>query len=57
MDDRASLAYAALPERIYIVTDGNIAYEVRSTLFSFVNQLKKYFEGRAWSPSLQHPGG
>ena len=28
MDDRASLAYAALPERIYVVQDGNITYEV-----------------------------
>jgi len=27
MDDRANLAYAALPERLYIVQDGNITYE------------------------------
>eukprot|EP00090_Calanus_glacialis_P015331 TRINITY_DN24214_c0_g1_i1.p2 TRINITY_DN24214_c0_g1~~TRINITY_DN24214_c0_g1_i1.p2 ORF type:complete len:124 (-),score=40.21 TRINITY_DN24214_c0_g1_i1:113-484(-) len=27
MDDRANLAYAALPERLYVVQDGKITYE------------------------------
>ena len=35
MDDRASLAYAALPERIYVVQDGNISYEVSVSDISY----------------------
>ena len=27
MDDRANTAFAALPERIYVVLDGRIAYQ------------------------------
>ena len=29
MDDRANLAYAALPERLYVLQDGKITYEVK----------------------------
>ena len=32
MDDRANIAYAALPERLYVVQDGQITYQV---FFSF----------------------
>ena len=28
MDDRANIAYAALPERLYVVQDGRIIYQV-----------------------------
>ena len=28
MDDGANLAYAALPERLYVLQDGKITYEV-----------------------------
>jgi len=27
MDDRANIAYAALPERLYVVQDGQIIYQ------------------------------
>eukprot|EP00092_Neocalanus_flemingeri_P008138 GFUD01008778.1.p2 GENE.GFUD01008778.1~~GFUD01008778.1.p2 ORF type:complete len:124 (+),score=26.60 GFUD01008778.1:507-878(+) len=27
MDDQANLAYAALPERLYVLMDGNVAYQ------------------------------
>ena len=30
MDDRANIAYAALPERLYVVQDGQIIYQVFS---------------------------
>ena len=29
MDNAANIAYAALPERLYVVKDNNIIYEVR----------------------------
>ena len=28
MDDRANNAYASLPERLYVVQDGQVAYQV-----------------------------
>ena len=28
MDDRANIAYAALPERLYVVQDGRVIYQV-----------------------------
>ena len=34
MDDRANNAFAALPERIYVVLDGRIAYQ--GDLFPFI---------------------
>jgi len=27
MDDRANIAFAALPERLYVILDGNVVYE------------------------------
>ena len=39
MDDRANLSYAALPERLYIVQDGQVVYQVDLRLEIF-HQLK-----------------
>ena len=35
MDDRANLSYAALPERLYIVQDGQLVYQVTLRLEIF----------------------
>ena len=35
MDDRANLAYAALPERLYVSLDGQVVYQVKRNLFTF----------------------
>ena len=39
IDDRANLSYAALPERLYIVQDGQVVYQVAPRLEIF-HQLK-----------------
>ena len=41
MDDRANLSYAALPERLYIVQDGQVVYQVALRLELF-HQLKSF---------------
>ena len=47
MDDIANLSYGALPERLYVVLDGTIVYEVGRVTFllSYV-QLYSCFVGR-----------
>ena len=35
MDDRANLSYAALPERLYVVQDGQVVYQVAFRLEIF----------------------
>ena len=43
MDDKANLAYAALPERLYVIQEGKITYEV-----SLVT-MRLFREDNAWS--------
>ena len=40
MDDRANLSYAALPERLYIVQDGQVVYQVA---LPYLTSALKYF--------------
>ena len=50
MDDRANLSYAALPERLYIIQDGQVVYQVAPRLEIF-HQLKivSYSLGGTWA--------
>ena len=34
MDDRANKAYASLPERLYVVQDGKVLYQVRMPIMT-----------------------
>ena len=34
MDDRANKAYASLPERLYVVQDGQVLYQVRMPIMT-----------------------
>ena len=59
MDDRANIAYAALPERLYIVQDGQIIYQVEFLHFTFgvtgtciypiISEEKPFVSGGPWS--------
>ena len=42
MDDRANLAYAALPERLYVILDGQEVYQVKEDTFMFYLSLRKF---------------
>ena len=42
MDDRANIAYAALPERLYVVQDGQIVYQVSLLHGKMLNQRKDH---------------
>ena len=42
MDDRANIAYAALPERLYVVQDGQIVYQVSLLQGKMLNQRKDH---------------
>ena len=55
MDDRANLSYAALPERLYIVQDGQVVYQVALRLEIF-HQLKivSFSLGGTWAIWLQN---
>ena len=37
MDDRANNAYASLPERLYVVQDGRVVYQVKLQQCSCIN--------------------
>ena len=39
MDDRANISYAALPERLYIVQDGQVVYQVWALRREILHQL------------------
>ena len=36
MDDRANKAYASLPERLYVVQDGQVLYQVRMPIMTTI---------------------
>eukprot|EP00092_Neocalanus_flemingeri_P106243 GFUD01136309.1.p1 GENE.GFUD01136309.1~~GFUD01136309.1.p1 ORF type:complete len:124 (+),score=35.38 GFUD01136309.1:162-533(+) len=43
MDDRANLAYAALPERLYVVQDGKISFEGGAGPFHYsIEEVEKF---------------
>jgi len=47
MDDRANKAFAALPERIYVVLDGRIAYQGGLGPFDYkIEEVEKYLAKR-----------
>ena len=56
MDDRANLSYAALPERLYIVQDGQVVYQVALRLEIF-HQLKivSFFRGDLGHLTTKYP--
>jgi len=47
MDDRANKAFAALPERIYVVLDGHIAYQGGLGPFDYkIEEVEKFLAKR-----------
>ena len=47
MDDRANHAFAALPERIYVVLDGHIAYQGGLGPFDYkIEEVEKFLAKR-----------
>ena len=48
MDNKAATAYAAMPERLYVVLDGKIAYEGRLGPFDYrLEEVEQYLEKRS----------
>ena len=54
MDDRANLSYAALPERLYIVQDGQLVYQVALRLEIF-HQLFLFPRGDLGRLTTKYP--
>ena len=40
MDDRSNKAYASLPERLYVVQDGQVVYQVAQLFFVVAVMLR-----------------
>ena len=50
MDDRANHAFAALPERIYVVLDGRIAYQGGLGPFDYkIEEVEEYLSKRKYA--------
>ena len=48
MDNKAGTAYAAMPERLYIVLDGKIVYEGLQGPFDYrLDEVEEYLELRS----------
>ena len=48
MDNKAGTAYAAMPERLYVVLDGKIVYEGLQGPFDYrMDEVEQYLETRA----------
>jgi len=48
MDNKASTAYAAMPERLYVILDGKIVYEGLQGPFDYrLNEVEEYLEKRS----------
>ena len=48
MDNKAATAYAAMPERLYVVLDGKIAYEGRLGPFDYrLEEVEQFLETRS----------
>ena len=48
MDNKAGTAYAAMPERLYVVLDGKIVYEGLQGPFDYrLDEVKLYLEARS----------
>ena len=48
MDNKAGAAYAAMPERLYVLLDGKIAYEGRLGPFDYrLEEVEQYLETRS----------
>ena len=48
MDNKAGAAYAAMPERLYIVLDGKIVYEGDQGPFGYnLDEVELYLETRS----------
>ena len=56
MDDKANLSYAALPERLYVVQEGKITYEVSLITGRLFRDDYSILKGRNWAFQLQHRG-
>ena len=54
MDDRANNAFAALPERIYVILDGEIVYEGGLGPFDYkIEEVEAFLAKRKWSILFQ----
>ena len=48
MDNKAGTAYAAMPERLYVVLDGKIVYEGDQGHFGYrLEEVEQYLETRS----------
>ena len=48
MDNKAGIAYAATPERLYVVLDGKIVYEGLQGPFDYrLDEVEEYLERRS----------
>ena len=48
MDNKAGTAYAAMPERLYVVLDGKIVYEGLQGPFDYrLDEVEQYLETRS----------
>ena len=48
MDNKAGTAYAAMPERLYVVVDGKIVYEGDLGPFGYkLEEVEQYLETKA----------
>jgi len=50
MDDRANLAYAAFPERLYVVVDGVVEYQGGLGPFNYnISELEEFLDKRKYT--------
>ena len=55
MDDRANIAFAALPERLYVVQDGQIIYQVSPLHWKINKSLDLEFQELAYISNALDP--